>query len=352
MKKNQKEQLSNRVPSTSENILYQVSENLIQKGARPAANALLKLLRFQRRDQAANLRETPKVNPKTPTGPFISSYGPNDVALINFVPRDIQSRLIDNATGKYGYSHTTVDVGQIDIPTGKRTMIGSTPFHVVHRDFLDAYGDRKFARIPLAPAGVDVKKFSDCVISKLGEKYGYMEALTWGEVDDPARQMCSDLAANCLPEEIREDIARKYQEGKLPKHSVSVHPGQDGRIGLFASPNALSYYFGAPRGEDLVQRDQVAMPKRTLAGDQVKQIAGSSKGFLPLGILLSSALIGFGCFLFISWIARRASQAKRTTPEAGNVSWQADEAILNEKNRSQDDTITEASFQAKPIQTE
>lgn len=330
MNQKQKTSLSNREPSTTENILYQLSENLIQQGARPAASALLKLLRFKRRKQIANRHDMHKVNPKTPTGPFIPGRGPYDVALINYVPRDIQSRLIDNTTGKYGYSHTTIDVGDIDVPTGKRTMIGATPFHVVHRDFLDAYGDREFVRIPLAPAGIDVKKFSECIRSKLGEKYGYMEALTWDEVDDPARQICSDLAANCLPEEIREDIARQYEKGKLRKHSVSIHPRQDGSLGLFVSPNAFSLYFGAPRGEDLTHKDQLSVPKRILAGNQVKPTAGRRKAFLPAGVILSSGIIGLACFLFIGWVVRRAYQAMKASPGAGQISPQVDEAINEE----------------------
>ncbi len=81
-------------------------------------------------------------------------------------------------------------------------------------------------------------------------------------MDDPARQICSDLAAVCLPEEMRRDIARKRRLGILRRGSVSVHskPSQHD-LREFISPNGFAEYFGAPRGKEVHAPDQLVEPR-------------------------------------------------------------------------------------------
>lgn len=295
MKKNvhtEKEDLS-----AAEEKLYKLSERLIDAGVRPAARPFLRLLRFQRRNLVPDVRQPPKTNPARPTGPFVPARGGSECALINFVPRNLKSRLIDDATGSYGYSHTAVDVGEMDLPTGKHTMIESTQNDVVHRGFQDAYGDRMYVRIPLHTAGVDCKTFSECVKSKLGEKYDNEEALTWGKIDDPAKQICSDLAADCLPEHIREDIAEKHSLGLFKRHAVSVHHHKDGAPGVFVSPNGFCQYFGAPRGEALEKLGQVVQPL-----PERKRPVKVLTAPLPGTLLAFGTAIGIMCGVFIGWI--------------------------------------------------
>ncbi len=283
--------------SAGDQILYKTSETLIQSGARPAAKPLLRLLRFFRRDRIAASETVKKTNPARPTGPYATD---DECALLNFVPRDIKSRLIDDATGGYGYSHTAVDVGEKDLLTGKHTMIESTLFDVVHRSFQDAYGDRKFVRIPLKLTGVDCQKFHECVKSKLGEKYDNEEALTWGRVDDPAKQVCSDLAADCLPESMRHDIAEKHTLGLFKRHAVSVHHHRDGSLGVFVSPNGFSQYFGAPRGEDLEKKGQAIRPLPE--SKRPKKVITAP---LPATLLTFGTILAAVCGVFISWILLR-----------------------------------------------
>ena len=182
-------------------------------------------------------------------------------SLLIFVPRNVISTLINEMTGGYGYSHLAVDCGEIDIPSGKRVMVESTPGLGVHNSFQDEYGERKFVRISLAKAGIDVGKFCDCIRSKLGEKYDDEEALTFGLIHNPAKQICSDLALVCLPDSIRTSIARYHQEGFLHSFSaVRIYGSPNKTFRLFVSPNGFAEYFGAPRGEQLNGPDQLSEP--------------------------------------------------------------------------------------------
>jgi hypothetical protein len=187
-----------------------------------------------------------------PTGPLRQAGEGGQGSLLIFVPRNAISALINDLTGGYGYSHLAVDCGEIDIPSGKRVMVESTVGLGVHNSFQDEYGERKFARISLEKAGVNVDEFCDCIRSKLGEKYDDEEALTLGLIHNPAKQTCSDLATVCLPEATCTGIARAHQAGLL--HSLSavrVYGSPEKTFRLFVSPNGFAEYFGAPRGEEL-----------------------------------------------------------------------------------------------------
>jgi hypothetical protein len=196
-----------------------------------------------------------------PTGPFKQAGEGNRGCLLIFVPRNTVSALINDMTGRYGYSHLAVDCGEIDILSGKRVMIESTIGHGVHTSFQDEYGERKFVRIPLAKAGVNVAEFCACVHSKLGEKFDDEEALTIGLMHNPDRQMCSDLATVCLPEAVRKSIAR-YQRTSFRYYISRKLPFGDPNklFRLFVTPNGFARYFGAPRGEQLTGTDQLSEP--------------------------------------------------------------------------------------------
>jgi hypothetical protein len=198
-----------------------------------------------------------------PTGPMKDGGEGRQSSLLIFVPRNTVSALINDMTGGYGYSHLAVDCGEIDVPTGKRVLIESTFGHGVHHSFQDEYGERKFVRIPLEKAGVNAAEFYTCIHSKLGEKFDYEEALTIGLIHDPKRQICSDLATACLPEAVRENIARYHQAGFLHSHAaMRLHDvaKDDKPVRLFVTPNGFAEYFGAPKGKKLTGPDQLAEP--------------------------------------------------------------------------------------------
>lgn len=230
-------------------------------------------------------QRVPKPHPELPKAPFLPLRPRQRGDLLLFVPRSLESLLIDHLTGSYGYSHLAVDCGENDI-TGKPVMIESTTGEVVQKKYQDEYGPRRFVRIPLRRAGVAPDAFCDCVASKLGEAYDDLEAITWGDIDDPAKQVCSDLAAVCLPNDMREDIAKQAREGKLRRFSVSVHSRpSDHNLREFISPNGFAEYFGAPRGKDVKQPDQMVLPK--IAGET--QPASGKGRFSWLIVLLITA---------------------------------------------------------------
>ena len=202
----------------------------------------------------------PPLETREPVGPFQAAFPKSKGDLLLFVPRNEISRTINSLTGRYGYSHLAVDCGEIDVPTGRRVMVEVTMGPGVHYAFQDEYGKRPFVRISLRETGMDVEKFCACVHAKVGEKFDDLEAITLGMFDNPARQICSDLATVCLPEEMQEKIRRYHKRAVL--HPLSVvrdeMPGRSFR--LFMSPNGFAEFLGAPRGKDLEGPDQFVEP--------------------------------------------------------------------------------------------
>jgi hypothetical protein len=203
----------------------------------------------------------PPLLKSVPTGPFQVAHPEAIGDLLIFVPRNEISRTINNFTGRYGYSHLAIDCGEVDVPTGKRVMIEVTMGVGVHYSFQAAYGSRPYVRIPLRLTGIDVEQFCACVQKKVGEKFDNLEAITLGILDNPARQICSDLATNCLPEAIRDEIVRCHRRAVIhPLAAVrDQRPGL--RIRLFMSPNGFAEFFGAPPGRQIREPNQLIDPQ-------------------------------------------------------------------------------------------
>ena len=214
----------------------------------------------------------PPVKNGQPTGPMRTAADQYQGDLLLFVPRNELSRMVNTLTGRYGYSHLAVDCGEIDEPTNRRVMIEVTVEAGVHYSFQDEYGRRPFVRLPLRKVGIDVQGFCQCIHARVGEKFDDLEAITLGLLDNPARQICSDLATVCLPEEMREEIARCHQRAVIHPLSVARDQRSDSRVRLFMSPNGFAEFLGAPRGNKLTGPDQLAEPHLR---------ASSSASFLP-----------------------------------------------------------------------
>lgn len=244
-----------------EQMVYQITEGLVQAGGHWLARPLIRLVRFRKRDELIKVESAPKPNPAQPAGPFRLPSGGPLADLLIFVPRNLISRMIDDATGGYGYSHVTVDCGEVDGATGKRVMFESMQNSVVHRSFQDEYGPRAFLRIPLEGLPVDRQEFYECIRSKLGEAYDKEDALTWGALHDPAKQICTGLAVHCLPDWMKEEIIQAHRLGLLSRLAVSIHPSE-----LWVSPNGFCEYFGAPPGRKVQHTNQLFVPsaKRSL----------------------------------------------------------------------------------------
>jgi hypothetical protein len=288
--------------SAAEQLLTWVVKALYENDVELFAHTVLRLVRLRHRHRRVRGDDAPVANPADPQGPFAVSRKDQVGDLLIFVPRSLESYLIDEATGRYGYSHVAVDCGEVDQATGKPVITESTTGVGVHRSFLDKYGSRPFVRVPLSQAGVERDSFRDCVQEQLGEPYDTLDALTWGDVRDPAKQICTGLAGDCLPENLRRDIAREGQAGRLGRRSVSVHRRLGRKRGVFISPNAFAEYFGAPPGKEISDTDEPIIPRGVgQAGEQQDNDPRARQRFWP-ALLVGIALAGG---LWIYWLSRR-----------------------------------------------
>jgi hypothetical protein len=228
---------------------------LAQSELKPLALPLLEGIRLKRRKQPVRAETGPVEHGEEPAGPFEVCFPEAMGDLLVFVPRSVESHLVDLATGGYGYSHVAVDCGEVDVPSGQRVMIESTMQHPVWRSRQDRYGLRPYVRIAIFGGRTGAEATCNCVRSRLGEQYDHLEALTWGAVDDPAKQICSDLAADCLPMDILLALAGEARVGRLRRNAVSLHPRPDGTVGIFVSPNGFAQFFGAPPGHKVTEPD-------------------------------------------------------------------------------------------------
>jgi len=255
---------------------------------------LLHLLRIRWRKQLVRAEHATTQQSVLPTGPFKMSRPGQRGDLLLWVPRGIDSFLIDELTGGYGYSHATIDTGEIDTPTGKPVMAEITVKQKVSHKFLDEYGGRPYVRLPLSRSGVDIAALVGCVESKMGESYDSWDALTLGEIQDPAKEMCSELVADCLPDAELRSIARASKLGLLHRRSVSVRSKLDAAtLRAFVSPNGLAEYYGAPRGRKVNKPDTLTRPRPV--DDSITRAARSAtrhQGWkLALGLAAAGLII-------------------------------------------------------------
>jgi hypothetical protein len=227
-----------------------------------AGGFLLKALRFLWHDRPVRTEQATTAGEPVPGGPFRMARREQVGDLLLWVPRGIDSYLIDGLTGGYGYSHTTIDTGEIDVPSGKPVMAEITVGQRVTRKFQDQYKKRAFVRVPLAKTGMDLRQLAECVNSKMGEKYDVLDVITLGEIDDPAREVCSGLVADCLPEDAVRRIAQAKRLGLLHRGSVSVHSRAKAlKTKAFVSPNGFAEYYGAPRGSRVSRPNTLIEPE-------------------------------------------------------------------------------------------
>ena len=202
----------------------------------------------------------PPLEKQLPSGPFRVAAKEHEGDLLLFVPRNEIGRTISSLTGRYGYSHLAIDCGEIDEPSGRRVMIEATVGPGVHCAFQDEYGKRPFVRVPLRKTGIDVEQFCECVHARVGEKFDDLEAITLGILDNPARQICSDLATVCLPEEMCQEIAQLHRQAVIHPLSAVRESSLSPRFRLFMSPNGFAEFLGVPFGKDIKEPDQPVEP--------------------------------------------------------------------------------------------
>lgn len=98
---------------------------------------------------------------------------------------------IDIATCRYGYSHAGM-------------MCGSKLIHSnmdgVHEVPLSEMDNRSRAIIRLGLSDSQITTLCECVKSKIGQDYDYLELITFGTINDPGRDSCTMLIMHCLDE--------------------------------------------------------------------------------------------------------------------------------------------------------
>ncbi len=287
--------------------LAALSMQLVRSDMRWVGRGLLKALRLVWHRRTIRPEHAPPGTPE-PTGPFRETRPEQAGDLLIWVPRRINSYLIDDLTGGYGYSHTTVDLGENDMPTGKPVMAEITVGQTVRHKFIDEYGERAYVRVPLRRAGVNVDKLLNCVKSKMGEQYDTWDALTLGEITDPAKEVCSGLVADCMPEDEVRDIAKAKRLGLLHRGSVSVHSKLDApSVRAFVSPNGFAEYYGAPRGRKITRPDTVAEPKPVDATvGRMAQAAARRHGWKAAAALMAVLVFGWLVIRRRGWRRSRA----------------------------------------------
>ena len=292
---------ANRILATTkgEHRLAGLSMQLVQSDLAWVGRGMLKVLRLAWHDRQAPAEHVTTANTPVPQGPFQMTRPEQVGDLLIWVPRHINSYLIDDLTGGYGYSHTTIDTGEIDVPTEKPVMAEITVGQTVTRKFIDEYGPRPYVRIPLVRTGMDVQQLVKCVNSKMGEQYDMWDVLTLGEIEDPAKEVCSGLVADCLPDEDLRDIARVKRLGLLHRGSVSVHAKLDApKMRAFVSPNGFAEYYGAPRGRKVMAPNTIVEPRPL--GGSVTRMAG--KAARRHGWKLAAAVAGMA---MLGWVVAR-----------------------------------------------
>lgn len=208
----------------------------------------------------AHIDTEPPVETQVPAGPFQVAAKEHEGDLLLFVPRNETGRTISSLTGRYGYSHLAIDCGEIDEPTGRPVMIEATVGLGVHYAFQDEYGKRPFVRVPLSRTGMDVQGFCECIHARVGEKFDDLEAISLGILDNPARQICSDLATVCLPQELRQEIARCHRKAVIHPLSAVRDKKPGDKFRLFMSPNGFAEFLGVPKGKGIERPDQLVEP--------------------------------------------------------------------------------------------
>ncbi len=261
MSKNE-QQIRKRGAKISEYPIMGLSMVLRRSPLAGAGRIVLAVLRLLWKDRSIGTEHSNTSVEPLPRGPFEMRRPQQLGDMLLWVPRKFDSYLIDDLTGGYGYSHTTIDTGEIDVPTQRPVMAEITVGQTVERKFQDEYGQRAFVRVPLAELGLDVEQFVECVKSKLGEQYDSWDAITLGAIQDPAREVCSGLAADCLPDKALRQIAWARRLGLMSRQSVSLHSRANAlKTRAFISPNGFAEYYGLPKGRKIKRPDTLVEPE-------------------------------------------------------------------------------------------
>lgn len=150
------------------------------------------------------------------------------VSVLLFEPDD-SSRVIDEITGGYGFSHVALDGCEVD-EQGRPLLIDCQPGIGVARVLADSYDGRGRARVwmPLCEG----RELYGCVRGRVGQPYDLL-GLVWPSEGLESGLICSQLIYECLPQRLQ----------------ALVPPWPRDRP---VAPNDLARAFGARPGTSIV----------------------------------------------------------------------------------------------------
>jgi hypothetical protein len=138
--------------------------------------------------------------------------------IMLFEPDSPEGYAIDLLTCGYGYSHAALVCGE--------EVIHSIGEGVVQEP-INNVEDRDHIIIRLGLTDDQNSDLCECTRSQIGEDYDYIEAITFGTIDDPGREICTMLIMHCLDR-------------------IGVDRSALG-LGGFVSPNDLARSMDAPQ---------------------------------------------------------------------------------------------------------
>lgn len=138
--------------------------------------------------------------------------------IIVFAADSAIGHAIDQATCGHGYSHVGLICGN--------DIIEATGDGVIEHPFSNV-SSREHKAVRLDLTANQISDLCECVRSKIGSDYDYLEAMTFGTIDNPGKEICTMLIMHCLDE-------------------IGIDRDALGLSG-FVSPNDIARAFGLPR---------------------------------------------------------------------------------------------------------
>lgn len=145
-------------------------------------------------------------------------------------------RNIDRKTGRWGYSHVSIDGGEIDKKTGEPLIFDADDRDGVIRRPRSYYNGRRFVEVELSDlAGAEAYGAARMMI---GTPYDTMELIGPRNQNPRDGIVCSTFVWHCMPQSIRDQIM-ECKEGLCSFNNLPT-------------PNQLARALGAPKLEGLV----------------------------------------------------------------------------------------------------
>ena len=133
-------------------------------------------------------------------GPAVGEIRPAcGVSIVFFEANDLESRIVDAATGGLGFSHVAVDGCEAD-EHGRTLLIDCRPGLGVARVLEAEYGERRRVRVwlPLCEG----RELYGCVRGRLGLPYDGL-GLVAPKTGPVGGVVCSQLVYECLPQRLQ-----------------------------------------------------------------------------------------------------------------------------------------------------